>query len=364
MSLMLGTWYATGTATILVITVGCGALLLLAWFCTHSYRTTTLVLFLLCGAFFLGARLYTQQQCNFTASGKIFNKKQYDIIARVTDIKTTDTGRHPHIVQLQLHKLKEPSRIAKWHQDNSVIVAYCYRITQLQPDDLIYIEKCNFTHQKPNSSFNDYLIKEGVTATLFCSSLQYTLLQRPRFSLNRTLFTLKTNLFNRIAHKMSRPVASFFGSLFLGNRHTYKSYIKQMKSHFCIWGLAHFLARSGLHLILFIFLWQLMLAKVPLPARYKYLILLVLTCIYTLLSWSSLSFLRAFATFCMYQLAALSNQQVSTVHMVTLLALATIIYNPIQLFFLDFQLSFGLTFALAWIYQTYNWHRLATSTNP
>jgi hypothetical protein len=33
-----------------------------------------------------------------------------------------------------------------------------------------------------------------------------------------------------------------------------------------------------------------------------------------------------------------------------------LLYCPLYLFFLDFQLSFGLTFALAWLNQLYGQH--------
>ena len=145
------------------------------------------------------------------------------------------------------------------------------------------------------------------------------------------------------------PKRSFamFSSIFLGNRQINKKENNIVKNSFRLWGILHFLARSGLHLIIFLMLCELMLKFIPIHFHLKQGILVFLSLIYLLLSWPSLSFIRAFSIFLLYKLCPILNKKSDLATLVATVCLMMLIYNPIQLFFLDFQLSFGLTIALA-----------------
>ena len=359
--LMLGIWYSTGTSNLSMIGLILAACALAYWLTNESTRRALLCVVLSYTAFFVGVSLATHQRNTHAAVAKTLSAGPYELIARVTDIQASDKPQYPYTVYLELMKLKESMHESTWQQNNAAIAAYCHNMPFLEPDDVVHIEECTFSNQNPKTGFNDYLIKSGINGTLFCHHLKYTLLQRPSYTFQKTISQIRSSVFDRARAKMSEKTGAFYASLFLGNCHTYKTYLKSMKTSFGIWGLSHFLARSGLHLVLFIFLWHLLLGYVPLRSRYKYLIMLMLNTIYLLLSWSSLSFMRSFAALCFYYGAQLSQQQPSTLHVITLLSCACLLINPMHLFFLDFQLSFGLTFALAWIYQAISWHKLQTN---
>ncbi|MFC1845655.1 ComEC/Rec2 family competence protein [Candidatus Dependentiae bacterium] len=111
------------------------------------------------------------------------------------------------------------------------------------------------------------------------------------------------------------------------------------------------MARSGLHLVIFMFLWGIIFSFIPLPFTYKQLALIGLGLFYCLLSWTSISFIRAISIFLLYKISPLLHKQGQLLHLLTIICLVTLIWNPAQLLFLDFQLSFGLTLALAWFGQ-------------
>lgn len=361
--LMLGIWFATGASNISMILAVISACCAYHALAAESGRSAVIAISLSCTAFFVGAGLSYYQRQTHAATGASLSAGPYDVIAQVVSIQTADKTQYPYTVQLQLVKLKASRHSSEWQDNGAIIAAYCHRIPFLEPDDLVYLESCKFSRHDPKTGFNDYLIKSGINGTLFCNHLSYTLLQRPSYSYQRTIASFRANLFDRVRAKMSEPNAAFYSSLFLGNCHTYKKYLKGMKTHFGIWGLSHFLARSGLHLVLFIYLWHLLLAYIPMRSRYKYVIMLLLNTVYLILSWSSLSFMRSFSSLCFYYIAHIWQQQPSTLHIITLITCGCLLMNPMQLFFLDFQLSFGLTFALAWIYQAYSWHRLKLTAN-
>ena len=152
---------------------------------------------------------------------------------------------------------------------------------------------------------------------------------------------------------MTIKIADLFSAIFLGKKNKTQTYDKS-KDQFKIWGISHYLARSGLHLVIFIMIWHLILCLFPIPFRWKQSILIALALIYALLSWSSVSFIRALTVFMLYKIATIFEIQMHIVHSITLACLFTLLYNPAHLFFLDFQLSFALTFALAWLANSYN----------
>ena len=161
-------------------------------------------------------------------------------------------------------------------------------------------------------------------------------------------FSIKKNeLLYSLKNKMNASSFTFFSSLFLGNK-TNSFHYEKLKDHFKRWGLSHYLARSGLHLILFIALWQFLLRFIPLAFIIKHLILSCIVVLYFIFSWPSLPFIRSCITYFVYFIYILCNKQIDSLHILTLVTWLILLSNPVQLFSLDFQLSFGLTFALIW----------------
>ncbi|MGB8366809.1 MAG: ComEC/Rec2 family competence protein, partial [Candidatus Babeliales bacterium] len=163
----------------------------------------------------------------------------------------------------------------------------------------------------------------------------------------------KQRLFKNIEKKMSSKTFLFFSSLFLGNRTIQKEKIQSMSEQFKKWGISHLLARSGIHLTIFIFTWQAIFSLIPLSFALKQYILILISIVYFIFSWPSISFIRAFSIFMLYQLCTIINRPTHFLHFCLLTCFLFLIFNPMQLFFLDFQLSFSLTFVLGWFNQLY-----------
>ncbi|MBY0353099.1 ComEC/Rec2 family competence protein [Candidatus Babeliales bacterium] len=236
------------------------------------------------------------------------------------------------------------------------ILCYSKKITDLAPSDTVSLNNVILkTSQTPSISdkptFFDYLIKEDALCSLFVDhQTTYTLESRPTWSLNRWLWKQKMNLYHACQQKLSYTAFTYFSLIFLGNKYFAK--YDSLRALFNQWGLAHFLARSGLHIVLFIFMWTFLLNLMPLPLQCKRFILLSCCFCYCMLSWISISFIRAFLVFVLTQLGAILSRQTNFLHLLTLTCLLILLFNPIQLFFLDFQLTFGLTFTLAWLART------------
>jgi predicted membrane metal-binding protein len=202
-----------------------------------------------------------------------------------------------------------------------------------------------------NQDFQRYQIKEQIVATIFDDSPTYTIDNHPTWSLRNWVWQQKKRLLDTLATKFSPHTFRFFSSLFLGNRACVKTSLEETNEQFKVWGISHFLARSGLHLALFLLIWHTIFSFIPIPLIYKQLIITLLSCIYFILTWTSAPFTRSFALFIINKLCLFTKTSFHLLHYVTLVCFCFLLYSPLYLFFLDFQLSFALTFALAWFNQ-------------
>jgi len=241
---------------------------------------------------------------------------------------------------------------ARNHQEkvdlNGSIICYCKHKPDFEIGDILEIPKLKIK-KGSSESYNDYCIKEGILGTAcFYKPLELSNKESSN-SITAWINKMRIGMFDQMRSKMSRTAFSFFSSFFLGNRTSDKKENDILKQDCKLWGISHYLARSGLHLVVFILIWQYLLRFIPLSFIIKQLILLLLIFIYYLFSWNSISFIRALMTFIFYKSYELTNTLSHTIHIITLATLATLAYNPFYLFFLDFQLSYSITFFLALI---------------
>lgn len=271
--------------------------------------------------------------------------KACTVNAEVTDIQCVYNGRTKQKIAIATRSFTLCDSTE--YKDVKNIYLYLNKRVDLQIGD--EIELYDFV-LKPNSnqSYAQYLMKENIAATVFATDLHYTLIRRPQCSFAKTVHTFKQELLERCRKKLSPKTFSFFSSVFLGNKDHEKKLMEGPKDSCKVWGISHYLARSGLHMVIFIYLWHLFLNFLPLPFLAKEIILILIGLTYHLLSWPSISFLRALMSFLLFKTCSLLQLPSPLLHLLSLVTIAVLLDNPSQLFFLDFQLSFGLTCALAW----------------
>ncbi len=104
--------------------------------------------------------------------------------------------------------------------------------------------------------------------------------------------------------------------------------------------------------------WSFLLSFIRIPWIIVQILLFLLLGIYYLLSWPSVSFIRACIAWLCYQGFSLTGKSTRALHIISLTTLIVLLINPYQLFFLDFQLSFGLTCVLAWWQEAFYQHKI------
>lgn len=311
----------------------------------HGHIKHTILLGAGC-LFFLGS-LRLQQQLSWQES-------MYDTIKHTAltltitleDIQETHDRRFKYRLTAQINNACDGQLKIIKLLINKQLIIYINKPTFLDVGDTITFESPAL--KKPScSSLLHYLTRENIVGYIFPSDFKYTVIKRPHFSMKRWVYHKKQEVLHRAHENMSPSTYMFFSSLFLGNRAFEKTKYQEIKRQFQLWGISHYLARSGLHLVVVISSWNNMLRYLPLSLEIKYLIMGILVCIYTFFSWFSISFYRAVLFFLCTLILRLFKHRINALNITTLVTLFVLFNNPVLLFFLDFQLSFGITFLLA-----------------
>jgi competence protein ComEC len=273
------------------------------------------------------------------------HNKIFDITGSVDDIDPVQHDLYHYTILIDVEstvntKNQIPSQ-AYWR-----LQCYTKQKPQYTIGDRIILHNVKIG-KKNNNSFSTYLIKEGIHATTFLKNNTATILYRPTSLFRRSIHNFKHRILTQLRKKCSLSTMTLLSSIFLGNRSCIKKQYQHIKDLFSNWGILHYLARSGLHLIIFILLLQFILQYIPIPLIFKQIITLLITGVYALLTWPSISFSRAYASFLWYKLCNILGLQNDMTYTILMLICFFLFINPSLLFFLDFQLSFGLTLVLA-----------------
>jgi len=246
-----------------------------------------------------------------------------------------------------------------WQNKSCTIQLYTHKKPRFSVADTIHcsLEKI----PAPEGDFKLYLYKEGIDATAFQPLVQSKIIHRPLYSFKRWVSQKKKTLHYRLLKKMDPSIFALFSSLFMGNRVSIKQELEHHKPLFKVWGISHFLARSGIHLLIFIILLSRLISCIPAPFLMKHIFLLFCAFLYFLFSWPSVSFNRAFYTFLFYKMTIFLNMPIHSMHALAFICLIILSQSPLQILFLDFQLTFLLTFCLIWIAHTRHQRKLLFS---
>lgn len=309
----------------------------------------------ICSFFVLtGAWLHHKELRNYDEFYTFIDNKKCTVTGTVIDkCKATVNHQKTILITLTIDTITTDLCTKKY---NKTLLLYGKNNNSIDVGDTITL--LDISIKKPsNKDFQLYQIKEQIVATLFINDAHYRVDYHSPWSIRYWIWNEKIRLLNALENKLSQHGFQFFSSLFLGNRAYVKSSLEETNELFKIWGIYHFLARSGMHLALFIFIWQAIFCLIPMPLTIKQIILSLFSCIYFVLTWTSTPFSRSFALFLLNKICLFSKTTFHTLHYLTLVCFIFLLYCPLYLFFLDFQLSFGLTFALAWFNQVTIQHR-------
>lgn len=298
-------------------------------------------------SFCMGVYLVHQRVNEFDNFYQQFDNKLCALRGTVSQISQVSSRKGSWLVQLTTLSVKEQDT-HHWVPCTHGIDLYINTQPHYGVADTIEIARVCIKKNK-NTSFTKYLMRTGTYLSLFLKNPDIRVLHHPQTSLLRFFSSTSDSLQQQLREKLSYKTHILFNTIFLGKKVQKNRYFDSIKDIFKTWGLSHQLARSGLHLVMFLIILEFFLRCIPIPFTSKQILLLILVCIYHALSVPSISFIRALLTFIFVKISIMLNFTVHYLHLVGLVCFLTLWQNPYHLFFLDFQLSFSLTAALAWL---------------
>jgi len=332
-------WYFTLAMTITLSTF------LMVWR-NRCLALKTIYIILYATIFIASCRSYQrsidrqQKFCDYT------HNHRFDVTGKVIDITQTGNVRLPWSIKLKIHTLAcNDCQLEPWkHPD--VICLTTRQAPGFSISDTITIKNVLFKTPK-NKEFLRYLIKEEIVTSVTIDKNQQLIITHPYWTFNRWLAGYRQTLLDSFQQSMTKQTYLSFGSIFLGNPVTKKG-VEEMKSQLKMWGLFHYIARAGLHLVIFISIWMFILSFLPVAWLWRQLLMMALAGIYFIFTWPSIPFNRAFFTFILTKTFTIFGCRSYYIPSLSVILLVTLLAHPIYLFCLDFQLSFGITYALAW----------------
>jgi len=312
---------------------------------SEQYATYALIA---CAFFSVGAASFLYQQKRYQSIvQQIPDTKKIYVQGSIEDINTADHKRYRAVYEINVTHLYDNEK------GRYLPCAYPWRLRCFASHigtstvgDTIQLHGIHANIQ-PKASFADYLMKEDIHATAFIQQKQCIHLHRPLWHYKRWIYQKRQTLYTQCQKKCSPQTFTLLSLIFFGNRLHIKKNYQKFKDLFSSWGIIHFLARSGLHLIIFVLLLVFCFRWVPLPFIYKQLGIIILSLCYAAFSWSSISFCRALYTFFWYTACRCLQLQIDALYIILAIGGCCLLANPMLLFFLDFQLSFGLTLILS-----------------
>ena len=275
---------------------------------------------------------------------KLHNDKKVIIFGQVNNIDKNPHKFFKYISRLQLKTIRSGKNL---YNTNEQVLLYSTKKPPAEVSDSVIFYSAKITTPK-NNSFKKYLIKEGLSGVIFSGRPALKTIERPS-SISKILWQLKNHTYSKLKKKLSHNTFALLSSIFLGNKYVDPSFFRNIKSSFLLWGTSHHHARSGLHLIIFLVIWHFIFSILPISHKQREVLLFCFCLLYFNLSWTSTSFMRAFFVFAIYKVCSFFNLPTNILHILSLITIITILLNPALLFFLDFQLSFALSLALAWL---------------
>jgi ComEC/Rec2-related protein len=213
----------------------------------------------------------------------------------------------------------------------------------------------NYIHwfiNENESSMLDISLSKGINAYGVCAAIYVwdnSFKQFPQYIIEK--IQEKKESIVDAAQKSLDPISYyFFSAIALGNVDNSQLYYDALCKK---WGIMHYLARSGLHIVLILQFIMALLVCVGLSYKRARIGSLVFLLFFYCLSFPSLPFQRALITSILQYVALSSNKNTTPLFLFCLCTLLFLLYNPFYVINLGFQLSFFITGILIAISRKY-----------
>ncbi len=203
-----------------------------------------------------------------------------------------------------------------------------------------------------NFDYRKYLEIHGFSGNTFVSSWKWQKAQVSLAGISRLdrtklfFFKLRSSLLNRIRNYQSTDAYPVVAAMALGDK---SALTKELKDVYSITGASHVLALSGLHLGIIYALLSLLIRGRRWQMFSQLLIILSIWAFVFLVGLST-SVVRSALMLSLYALMSLGHRDKMSVNTLAFAAIVLLIFNPLSLFDVGFQMSFMAVFAILILY--------------
>lgn len=181
----------------------------------NNYLTTRAIISF--GILLLGGYAYHYQQKNHGTLHTLSGNNPFDIIGTVTNIRPVQQGYSKQRLTIDMSAIRKIAQNTEhnndWQQINKSIYLYSTQIMDAQVGDTIELSKLIIKPPK-RDSYNTYLMKEKIDASIFAQTPEWKLVDRPHYSLQRYMFDATFNLSTALQKKLSKGAFSLFHHCF------------------------------------------------------------------------------------------------------------------------------------------------------
>ena len=199
-------------------------------------------------------------------------------------------------------------------------------------------------------NYKHYLKKQGINQQVYATHQEILLLDESKFSLLRFIDAFRVNIQKSLRrYHFTEDELAVINALLLGQR---QEISKELSDNYSKAGAIHILAVSGLHvgIILLILSFVLKpLERVNKGILIKLVLVILFLWFFALLAGLSASVIRAVTMFSAIAIGQFFNKRNAIEHSLIFSMFIILLWNPLFLFDVGFQLSYTAVFGIIWV---------------
>jgi competence protein ComEC len=195
--------------------------------------------------------------------------------------------------------------------------------------------------------YGSYLKNSGICTITYVKKNDYSLLEKPKsgkWFLIQQSEEIREKILSIHKKFLDETKLEIMGGIVFGNTAINPS--QEIKNNFINSGLYHLLAASGMNVGFVFTLWYFICKKLSMPSRFSIISGGILVILYSIMTGLPPSVLRAAGTLEFILLGKLIDKESDNIVLLALVCVILLIYNPLFLKDIGFQLSFLVTFGL------------------
>ena len=274
--------------------------------------------------------------------------KDQTIALEVIDILKPTTFEHKYVGRLSSldHNPVSGNILVNIHKDSLKSATYSI-------GDKLYIRSTIQAVPKPNNpyqfDYGRYLKRKGIYGQLSVDDTQIIQSNTSGKGMRVAVSRFRESLQNKLSsHPFTQDQLAVLNALVLGQR---QGIDREMNEQYAAAGMMHILAVSGLHVGIVLLLLRLLTRPIS-GYRWRFVrsgIIITLIWLFAILTGLSPSVLRAATMFSFLEASTLLGTQKETPNALMASALVLLVFDPLLIYQVGFQLSYAAVIAILWI---------------